>query len=153
MTAGHLTVACVQVNAGPEIGPNLETAGTMVRRARETGAELIALPENAVMVVQGRARVLERSRPEDSHPAVSFFRDLASETGAWLLVGSLAVLVEDGRAANRSYLIDPQGTVRARYDKMHMFDVDLANGESYRESSTFRPGDAPVLAETPWGGL
>jgi predicted amidohydrolase len=143
---GTLKVACVQVNAGPEIAPNLEAAGTLVRRARDAGADLIALPENVSMVVQGRAKVLERARPQDSHPAVPFFADLARETGATILAGSIAVLLEDGRIANRSLLFDPSGRLVATYDKIHMFDVDLPNGESYRESATFRPGERAVVA-------
>ncbi|HYD99624.1 MAG TPA: nitrilase-related carbon-nitrogen hydrolase, partial [Alphaproteobacteria bacterium] len=139
--SGRLRVACVQVNAGPEIGPNLRAAGDLVRRARDAGAALIALPENVSMIVQGRARVLERARAESEHPATPFFQDLARETGAWLLGGTLAVLLEDGRCANRSLLYDPEGRIVARYDKIHMFDVDLAGGESYRESATFRPGE------------
>src|SRR5690554_1302294 len=110
---GTLKVACVQVNAGPEIAPNLEAAGTLVRRARGAGADLIALPENVSMVVQGRAKVLERARPQDSHPAVPFFADLARETGATILAGSIAVLLEDGRIANRSLLFDPSGRLVA----------------------------------------
>jgi deaminated glutathione amidase len=153
MAPGTLHAACVQLNAGPEIGPNLEAAAALVRRARDAGAELIALPENSTMVVQGRDRILARARTEADHPALPFFADLARETGAWLLAGSLAVLLEDGRAANRSYLFDDKGAVRASYDKIHMFDVDLEGGESYRESATFRPGDLAVLADTPWGGL
>jgi predicted amidohydrolase len=158
--APSLTVACVQVSAGPEIGPNLEAAGRLVREARARGADLVAMPENVSMIVRGRERVMARARAEADHPAIPFFRDLARETGAWLLVGSLAVLPEDeagrgeeGRVANRSLLIDAEGTVRARYDKIHMFDVDLAGGESYRESATFRPGGRAVLAASPWGGI
>jgi len=150
---GTLRVACVQVNAGTEIAPNLEIAGDLVRRARADCAELIALPENVSMVVQGRRKVLERARPEDAHPAVPFFADLARETGAWLLAGSLAIRLGEERVANRSLLFAPDGTVAARYDKIHMFDVDLPGGESYRESATFRPGEQAVLAPTPWGGL
>lgn len=146
-------VACVQVNAGPEIEPNLRAAGDLVRRAREAGAELIALPENVSMIVQGRAKVLERARPQEDHPAVPYFADLARETGAMILAGSLAVALGEGRVANRSFLFDAEGRMVATYDKIHMFDVDLPGGESYRESATFRPGDRAVLAETPWGGL
>lgn len=146
-------VACIQVNAGPEIEPNLTAAGDLVRRARDSGAELIALPENVSMIVQGRAKVLERARPQEDHPAVPFFADLARETGAMILAGSLAVALGEGRVANRSFLFDVEGRIVATYDKIHMFDVDLPGGESYRESATFRPGDRAVLVETPWGGL
>ena len=153
MTAAVFTAASVQVNAGPEIGPNLEAAGTLVRRARDAGADFITMPENVSLIVQGRAKVLARVRPESDHPALPYFQELARETGAWLLVGSLGILLEDGRVANRSFLIDGAGGIQARYDKIHMFDVDLPGGESYRESATFRPGKRAVLAETPWGGL
>ena len=153
MTAPVFTAACVQVSAGPEIGPNLEAAGVLVRRAREAGADFIALPENVSLIVQGRDKTLARVRPESDHPALPFFRDLAKETGAWLLVGSLGIALDDGRVANRSFVIDASGEIRARYDKIHMFDVDLPGGETYRESATFRPGERAVVAETPWGGL
>ena len=151
--AATLRVACVQVNAGTEIEPNLQMAGALVRQARDAGAELIALPENVAAVVLGRHKVLARARPEDSHPGLPFFADLARSTGAWLLVGSLAIRLDEDRVANRSFLFDPAGAVTARYDKIHMFDVDLPGGESYRESATFRPGERAVLAPTPWGGL
>ncbi|WP_431855749.1 carbon-nitrogen hydrolase family protein [Azospirillum sp.] len=150
---GALRVACVQVNAGTEIAGNLTAAGDLIRRARDAGASFIATPENVSMIVQGRDKVLARVRPEADHPGFPFFADLAKETGAWLLAGSLGVLLDDGRVANRSVLFDDQGRVAARYDKIHMFDVDLKGGESYRESATFRPGERAVLASTPWGGL
>ena len=149
-----LRVACIQLNAQSEVAPNLEVAADLVRQAHSgTGAGLIALPENAAMVVQGRDKVLARAQPEETHPALPVFRDLARETGAWILVGSLAIKLSDGSVANRSYLIDGTGSVAAAYDKIHMFDVDLPQGESYRESATFRAGERAVLAETPWGGL
>ncbi|MCW2235909.1 carbon-nitrogen hydrolase family protein [Azospirillum canadense] len=148
-----LKAACVQVNAGPEIGPNLLAAGDLVRRARDAGADFIAMPENVSLIVQGRAKVLERVKPEAEHPAVPFFADLARETGAWLLAGSLGILLEEGRVANRSYLFDSDGRIAATYDKVHMFDVDLKGGESYRESATFRPGDRAVVVNSPWGGV
>lgn len=153
MTAPRFVAACVQVNAGTEILPNLETAGGLVRRARDAGADLIAMPENVGMMVHGRAAILDRVKPEAEHPGVPFFRDLARETGAWLLVGSLGIRLDGDKVANRSFLIDPDGGIVARYDKIHMFDVDLAGGESYRESATFRPGERAVVAPTPWGGI
>lgn len=146
-------VGLVQVNAGPEIAPNLEIASGLIRQARAGGAELICLPENVSMMVQGRTRILARARAEEVHAGVGFFQDLARETGAWLMTGSLACLLPDGRVANRLFVVDPTGGIVARYDKIHMFDVDLAGGESYRESATYRPGDTAVVAATPWGGL
>lgn len=153
MTGDRVTVACIQLNAGTEIAPTVADASALVRRARDAGAAFIALPENAGFMVQGREKILARVRSEAEHPALRAYQDLARETGAWLLVGSLGILLEDGRVANRSLLLNPEGTITARYDKIHMFDVDLPGGETYRESATFRPGERAVVAPTPWGGL
>jgi predicted amidohydrolase len=90
---------------------------------------------------------------EDRHDALFAFRELARDTGLWLHCGSLAILLDGDRVANRSFLIDPEGVIRARYDKIHMFDVDLAGGESYRESNNYRPGELAVIADLPWGRL
>ena len=152
--SARFTAACVQVNSGTEIEANLATAGDLVRRARDRGAELIALPETVTAIVFGRQKTLERAKPEDGHPGIPFFADLARETGATLLVGSMSIGLPGGeQVANRSFLFDPSGAIGARYDKMHMFDVDLAGGESYRESATYRPGERAIVAPTPWGGL
>jgi deaminated glutathione amidase len=145
--------ACVQVNAGTELQPNLDAAGDLVRRARDAGAEFITLPENVGWIVQGRAKTMARVKVEAEHPGIPFFADLARETGAWILAGTLGVLQDDQRVANRSYLFNPQGQAVSHYDKIHMFDVDLKDGESYRESATFRPGERAVVAATPWGGV
>jgi len=151
--SGRFKVACVQTNSGRDIGPNVEAASVAVRQAREGGADLIALPENVAMIEPDGARLRAKAETEARHQALSAFRNLARETGAWILIGSLAVKLDEGRIANRSYLIGADGAVEARYDKIHMFDVDLENGESYRESATFRPGAAAVVAATPWGPL
>ncbi|WP_029012540.1 carbon-nitrogen hydrolase family protein [Niveispirillum irakense] len=153
MDKATLRAALVQVNAGPEILPNLETAGRLVRDAVADGAQLVCLPENVSLMAQGRDKILARVKPEESHPGVPFFRDLARDTGAWIMTGTLGCLLEDGRVANRAFVIAPTGDIVARYDKIHMFDVDLAGGESYRESATYRPGERAVVAPTPWGGL
>lgn len=145
--------ACVQVNAGTELQSNLDAAGDLVRRARDAGAEFITLPENVGWIVQGRAKTMARVKVEAEHPGIPFFADLARETGAWILAGTLGVLQDDQRVANRSYLFNPQGQAVSHYDKIHMFDVDLKDGESYRESATFRPGERAVVAATPWGGV
>lgn len=148
-----LTVACVQVSAGDDMAANLAAVAEPVRAAAARGARLIALPENVVLMELRRDQALAKARPEAGHPALAAFGDLARATGAWILAGSLAIPVAPDRLANRSFLLDDQGRVVARYDKIHMFDVDLGGGESYRESATFQPGDRAVVAETPWGGL
>ena len=145
--------ACVQPNAGREIGPNVDWAAGRVREVRDAGADIVFLPENVSMMEFGRKRILGKAPPEDSHPALAAFRDLARETGVWLAVGSLTVGVEPEKVANRGYVIAPDGGIAARYDKIHMFDVDLDGGESYRESAIYRPGATAVLAETPWARL
>jgi predicted amidohydrolase len=146
-------LACVQVTAGGDVAANVQSASALVRDARAAGADLIALPECVALMEPDRKRVRALATPEGAHPALAAFRALARETGAWLLAGTVIVTTEGERLANRSCLVAPDGAVRARYDKIHMFDVDLPGGESYRESATYRPGAEAVLAELPWGLL
>lgn len=145
--------ACVQNTASNDLERNIERLGHLVRRARDTGADFITTPEVCLMIEQGAKRTREKAHPEASHPGLAAFRGWARETGAWLLAGSLTILRDDGKLANRSYLIDPTGEVQARYSKIHMFDVTLPNGETYRESNAYTPGEEAVLAELPWGRL
>lgn len=144
-------LACVQVNAGNEIGPNVEAATNLIRQAVSDGADFVSLPECVALLEPDRDALFRKSAPEAGHPALRAFQDLAAELGKWLHVGSLAVLTNNGRIANRTFLIDPNGFVTSKYDKIHMFDVDLKDGESYRESNTYRPGDAAIIADLPWG--
>ncbi|MDX1486181.1 MAG: carbon-nitrogen hydrolase family protein [Alphaproteobacteria bacterium] len=148
-------LACVQVNAGDDMAANLAAAADLARTARDDGAALIAFPENVAYMAPDGLGVRENARPEADHPALAAFRELAGELEAWLLVGSLAVATEDaaGRVANRSFLLNAEGEVVVRYDKIHMFDVELAGGESYRESAIYRPGGDAVVVETPFGRL
>lgn len=145
--------ACIQVNASDDMDANIERAAALTCDARAAGAQLVVMPENVSMMTWGRDSIIAKAMPEDSHKALAAFRELARETGLWLHCGSLAVLLEDGRVANRSFMLGPKGEIVARYDKIHMFDVDLGNGEVYRESATFAPGREAVLAETPWGAI
>ncbi|MGE3969117.1 MAG: carbon-nitrogen hydrolase family protein [Dongiaceae bacterium] len=149
----RFTVGLVQLNAGRELGPNIEAASALVREARAKGADFILTPENTGMIEPKRPLLLEKAELEAAHGTLDRFRALAAELGAWLLIGSLAVKLDGESCANRSFLIDPQGRVARHYSKIHMFDVDLAGGESYRESATFCPGTAAVLADLPWGRL
>ncbi len=145
--------ACVQFSARREIEPNIEKALRLSREAAARGAKLIALPEYFSGIATQGHRLVPTAFREAEHPAIPAFRDAARELGAFMLLGSLAVTQSDGRIANRLYLIDPAGRVSARYDKIHLFDVDLAPGKRYRESETIAPGSVAVVAETPWGGL
>jgi predicted amidohydrolase len=105
------------------------------------------------IVANKRDLMLAATAPEESDASLAAFRSLARKLGIWLHIGSLAIKVSPERAANRTFLIDPQGDIAARYDKIHMFDVDLAGGESYRESRSYRPGESAVVADLPWGRL
>jgi predicted amidohydrolase len=145
-------VACVQNCAERDMAPSIEAVAPLIRAAAKEGAELIQLPEMVTMIEPQNPRVLDKAMPEAADPGLTAFRALAKETGAWILVGSL-LLKEPGadRVVNRSFLLDGSGAIVARYDKLHLFDVDLASGEQYRESATVKAGDRAVLAPTPWG--
>ncbi|MCP5365326.1 MAG: carbon-nitrogen hydrolase family protein [Hyphomicrobiales bacterium] len=145
--------ACVQVNAGREFAANIEAACRFIRHAREQGADLVCLPENVSLLEPVTSRLKALALPEDEHPALKAFTGLAKESGAWILIGSLAIRSENGLIANRSFLLDDTGAIAARYDKIHLFDVDIGPGQQYRESDTFTPGTQPVVVQTPWGGL
>jgi predicted amidohydrolase len=147
------TVGLIQVNAGNELAPNVAFIEEQTRRARAAGAEFVMTPENSTLVGANREDTLAKALPEETHPGLASARALAREHGIWFLIGSIHIALDGQRTANRSYLIDANGEVIARYDKIHMFDVRLPGGESYHESATVRPGERAVLAETPWGTL
>ena len=147
-------VACVQNCAERDMAPSIAALEPMIRGAAGEGTRLIVLPEMATMLEPQNPKVLEKAVAEESDPGLARFRDLARETGTWILVGSLLIKVPgENRVANRSYMIDPKGAIAARYDKLHLFDVDLATGETYRESATVKAGAAAVLAPSPWGPI
>jgi len=152
-------VACIQNCAGPETAPNLAECAGLVRAAAADGAQLLCLPEYFTGLDQKDGLLLPDAYPEEGHPALPLFGELASELGVWLLLGSLAIkepgAIEGpgGKIFNRSFLLDSHGRIAARYDKLHLFDVRLAGGERYTESATIAPGDRAVVAETPWGSI
>ncbi len=150
---GTLTVACVQTNSARDIATNLEMVPPLVWAARGAGAEFVLLPENVGMLEPDPALWREKALAEDDHPALAAFSALARDAGVWLLIGSLAIRLADDRVVNRSILLDGNGAIVARYDKIHLFDVDLDGGESYRESASVVSGDRAVVAATPWGRL
>jgi len=146
-------IGLVQMRTGKDIQDNLRQAEAFIRDAAGRGARYIQTPENTLIMEADAARLLEKISPEDQTEGVPHFSRLARELGIWLHIGSLAVKVGKGRAANRAFLFAPNGEAVCRYDKIHMFDVDLPSGESYRESATFVPGKHAFVAVLPWGGL
>jgi len=147
------TVACIQNCAGPDIDTNLQEIDGLVRGACSRGAKLVCLPEYvSCLNVAGQGFDVDPYN-EDVHPALTHLRGLADDLDCWMLLGSLAIEADNGKILNRSYMLDQKGGIVARYDKLHLFDVDLKDGESYRESQIIEPGDKAVLAPTPWGSL
>ncbi len=145
--------ALVQMRTGKDIQENLVQAEAFIREAARRGANYVQTPENTLIMEVEAKHLLEKISTEDQTEGVAHFSRLARELGIWLHIGSLAVKVGKGRAANRAFLFAPDGEAICRYDKIHMFDVDLPSGESYRESATFEPGKCAYVAEIPWGGL
>ncbi len=148
--ARRLRIACVQPNIRDDMAENIAQVCALIRQAQAKGAEFVTTPENSGFMGRNAAASLAAGQPEATHPALKAFRALAAELKIWLLIGSISVKEEGAnRNANRCFLLDPQGEIVARYDKIHMFDVDLPNGEVFRESNTFAPGDAAVMAKLP----
>lgn len=145
--------ACVQSRATEDTGRSVSECIELTRDAHARGADLICLPEYcAHLHVEGRT-FDTGAVPEDQHGALIEFRSLAKSLETWLLVGSIAIIDETGNQRNRSLLLDPGGNITARYDKIHMFDVNLSDGEVYRESDSFRAGEVVVVADTPFARL
>lgn len=149
----RLTVACVQTNTTRDPLENIERVSPMIREAKERGAQLVTTPEIVGMLEPKRDLALAKAKPEESHEVLAAFRGLAAELGIWLLVGSISIKVSDDKLANRSFLIDDRGQIVARYSKIHMFDVQVGDGQTYRESNTYQAGGEAVIAETPWGRM
>lgn len=145
----------LQLNVGDDPAANLPETLALVRAAVAGGADLVATPECTNMLSSVRDHMRATLRPEDQDPTLAALRDEAARAGVWLLIGSLGVQSgdADGRFANRSFLIDPAGGIAARYDKIHMFDVNVSETEIYRESAAYRPGARAVLAQTPLGHI
>jgi predicted amidohydrolase len=147
------TAACVQMTSVRDVAPNIAAASDLIRAAHARGAKLVVTPENTTIIEPDKKAALAKAPYEAEHPGLAAFGNLARELGIWLVIGSMPVRAEETRIANRQFVFDPKGQVVARYDKIHMFDVDLATGESHRESAQVRPGHEAVIAATPWGGL
>ena len=145
-------VALVQMRSAMEPKGNLGAALAAIEEAKSAGADYVLTPEMTNIIAK-RERLMATIVDEERDPTLAALREAARKHSLYIHIGSLAIKASPERAANRSFLIDRRGDVVARYDKIHMFDVDLAGGESYRESHSYRPGDLAVVADLPWGRL
>jgi deaminated glutathione amidase len=145
--------ALIQMRTGVTPAANLDNAARMIGEAKSAGADYVQTPEMTNIMDVDRDRFFASIQEEDADSSLAGFRELARKHGIFIHVGSLAIKVAPEKAANRGFVIDPKGAVAARYDKIHMFDVDLAGGESYRESRNYRPGDIAINTDLPWGVL
>jgi deaminated glutathione amidase len=146
-------IALLQMTSGIDPQANARTIVAAVERAAGEGAAMLFTPEMSGLLDRDRKRAAAHIVPESRSPVLRAVREAAAAAGVWVALGSLAVARDDGRWANRSLLIAPDGAIAARYDKIHMFDVDLAGGESWRESNAYAPGEQVVTAQTPLGRL
>ncbi len=150
-----MRVGLVQLCAGDQSLANLPVTEGFIRQAAGDGATFVLTPEVTNIISTSRAHQQGVLRLQEDDPTLTRLRDVTAELGIWLLIGSLAVKTvdRDGRFANRSFLIDPKGQIVATYDKIHMFDVDISETETWRESDGYRPGDHAVMAQTPIGAV
>jgi predicted amidohydrolase len=154
MSSGlNFNVGLIQMRSGASPPANLDAAARLIVQAKQAGADYVLTPEMTNIMEARRERLLAALAPEESDPVLAALRDLARTLGIFIHIGSLAIRLSPERAANRSFLIDRTGAIVARYDKIHMFDVDLDSGESYRESRNYRPGEIAVAIDLPWGRL
>ena len=144
---GTLTCAAVQMRSGISISDNRDAFERLVREAAAMGAAYVQTPEMTGLIQKNRTALLDAIFAEDDDPIVATAASLASELGIWLHVGSTPIDRGDGKVANRAFLFGPGGRKLVSYDKIHMFDVDLDNGESWRESAIYEPGDRAVTID------
>jgi predicted amidohydrolase len=154
MTSGSkFRVGLIQMRTGRTPQANTDAAVKLIGEAKSGGADYVLTPEVTNIMESSREKLFATIVAEENDPTLATLRDLARTLDIHVHVGSLAVKVAPEKAANRSFLIDRKGNIVARYDKIHMFDVDLTGGESYRESRSYRPGDMAVVSDLPWGRL
>ena len=148
-----IKVAALQMRSGMDVGRNVAEFERLVREAVAAGAAYVQSPEMTGALVRDRASLMAKIKPEADDPVSAKAAELAIELGIHVHVGSTAIARPDGKVANRSFLFSPDGSLVATYDKIHMFDVDLDKGESWRESATYEPGKQTVIAELPFAKL
>lgn len=145
----QIRVACVQMRSGTGVAANIAAATALIREAAAAGAEFIATPEMTTLLDRTPGAAWEKSTSEAADPGLAAFRVVAKELGVTLLIGSIAIRAEQGKCANRSFLIAPDGEVVTHYDKIHMFDVQLNATNVYRESDSYVAGGSAIVADLP----
>jgi deaminated glutathione amidase len=153
VNASTFKVALIQMRSGLDPETNLKAVLAGVDEAKRGGADYVLTPEMTNVLENNRERLFTKIVGEEQDATLATLREVARKLSIYIHIGSLAVRASPEKAANRAFLIDRKGDIAARYDKIHMFDVDLANGESYRESNSYRPGELGVVADLPWGRL
>lgn len=148
-----MKAAILQMTSGIDPAANATTLTDAIAAAAKGGAVMLFTPEMSGLIDRDRARAAQSITREEDDRVLAAARDAAARAGLWVHLGSLAVRREDGRLANRGFVIDGAGEIRARYDKLHLFDVDLPTGESWRESAAYAAGESAVVVETPLGML
>ncbi len=152
-TAPNFRAGLVQISATRDPVENTKLAVTLIRQAASDGADYIQTPEVTTLMEMDQKAMFAASQTENGNKALDAFQTLAAELSVWLHIGSMGIRVSDTKLANRSYVIAPNGDIAARYDKIHMFDVILANEERYDESRNYMPGTNAVTVDLPWGKL
>ena len=138
--------ACIQTTATPDLRHDVGVLDRMIREAAREGARFVATPEYCAGLDTKDGKMFPAAYREEEHPALPAMQGLARDLEIWLLIGSIGVKAPDGRIFNRSFMLSPEGAIAARYDKVHLFDIDLGEGRSYRESATIAPGERGVVA-------
>jgi predicted amidohydrolase len=147
------TVGLIAMRSGRDPQTNLDAVLAAIDQAKLAGADYVLTPEMTNIMEVKRERLFANILPDESDPTLATLREVARKLGICIHIGSLAIKASPEKAVNRSFLIDRRGEIVARYDKIHMFDVDLGAGESYRESNTYRAGELGVVADLPWGRI
>ena len=151
--AREVRIGCVQTRPLATFDEAIEEALRLSGGAVDAGAELVCLPEYCGGLKSENGLLVPPSAPEGRHPVLDALRGFSRDNRVWMLIGSIAVDGPGGRLVNRGYVVDHRGEIRARYDKIFLFDVDLSPTQQYRESAMVAPGEHAVLVDTPWGRL
>lgn len=148
-----LKLGCIQMTATPDAAANLAQAEVLIDEAAAAGLDMVALPEAFDFLAPDPAAIPDYAKPVEDHLALRRIGELARKHALWILAGSVSTRAADGAVVNRTVLFAANGAIAAYYDKIHLFDVDLPNGDPIRESDLYRAGDRAVVTDTPWGGL